>query len=76
MESTIKHNESDHDNKENNSNCPKCLSGDMVEHASFYPFPLLLVQILLKNQTFIEDQDADLSSNSFHLENVGIQNFI
>ena len=39
----------DEDNKENSSKCPKCLSGDMVEHPSFLSMPLLLDQRLLKD---------------------------
>lgn len=60
MESTIKDNESNHDNKENSSNCPKCLSGDMVEHPSFLSIPLTSSsKIAEKSKTSIEDQDAD-----------------
>jgi predicted nucleic-acid-binding Zn-ribbon protein len=60
MESTIKNSESDHDNKENSSNCPKCLSGDMVEHPSFLSLPLTSSsKIAEKSKTSIEDQDAD-----------------
>jgi hypothetical protein len=39
MEYTIKDDDSDHDDKENNSRCPKCLLGDMVEHPSFLSIP-------------------------------------
>jgi predicted nucleic-acid-binding Zn-ribbon protein len=47
MESTIKDNESDHDNKENSSSCPKCI-----------PFTSSS-KIAEKSKTSIEDQDAD-----------------
>ena len=60
MESTIKDNKSDHNNKENGSNCPKCLSGDMVEHPSFLSIPLTSSsKTAEKSRTSIEDQDAD-----------------
>jgi predicted nucleic-acid-binding Zn-ribbon protein len=60
MESIIKDNESDHNNKENSSNCPKCLSGDMVEHPSFLSIPLTSSsKTAEKSRTSIEDQDAD-----------------
>ena len=60
MESTIKDNESDHNNKENGSSCPKCLSGDMVEHPSFLSIPLTSSsKTAEKSRTSIEDQDAD-----------------
>lgn len=60
MESPIKADESDHDNKENNSKCPKCLSGDMVEHPSFLSMPFTSrSKIAEKSKTAIEDQDAD-----------------
>jgi predicted nucleic-acid-binding Zn-ribbon protein len=60
MESIIKDNESDHKDKENGSNCPKCLSGDMVEHPSFLSIPLTSSsKTAEKSRTSIEDQDAD-----------------
>jgi predicted nucleic-acid-binding Zn-ribbon protein len=60
MEPTIKDNESDHNNKENSSNCPKCLTGDMVEHPSFLSIPLTSSsKTAEKSRTSIEDQDAD-----------------
>ena len=60
MESTIKDNESDHNNKKNSSNCPKCLTGDMVEHPSLLSIPLTSnSKIAEKSRTSIEDQDAD-----------------
>jgi predicted nucleic-acid-binding Zn-ribbon protein len=60
MESTIKDNEGDHNNKKNSNNCPKCLSGDMVEHPSLLSIPLTSSsKIAEKSRTSIEDQDAD-----------------
>lgn len=63
MESSI--NDDDDDDrdlhiKENNSKCPKCLSGDMVEHPSFLSIPFTSrSKIAEKSKTAIEDQDAD-----------------
>jgi predicted nucleic-acid-binding Zn-ribbon protein len=60
MESPIKDDDRDHDNKENSSKCPKCLSGDMVEHPSFLSMPFTShSKIAEKSKTAIEDQDAD-----------------
>ena len=60
MESTIKDKDNDQKNKENSSNCPKCLSGDMLEHPSFLSIPLTSSsKIAEKSKTSIEDQDAD-----------------
>src|SRR3712207_7537448 len=48
------------DNKQNSSKCPKCLSGDMVEHPSFLSMPFTSPsKIAAKSRTAIEDQDAD-----------------
>ena len=50
----------DHENKANGSKCPKCLSGDMVEHPSFLSIPFTSrSKIAEKLKTAIEDQDAD-----------------
>ena len=67
MESSI--NDNDHDendnayqdnNKQNSSKCPKCLSGDMIEHPSFLSMPFTSPsKIAEKFKTAIEDQDAD-----------------
>ena len=60
MESTIKDDDSYPHNKENSSKCPKCLSGDMVEHPSFLSIPFTSrSKIAEKSKTAIEDQDAD-----------------
>ena len=51
----------EHDNKENSSKCPKCLSGDMVEHPSYLSMPFTSrSKIAEKSKTAVEDQDADL----------------
>src|SRR5215204_5678530 len=44
MESSINDHddEGNHDNKDNSSKCPKCLSGDMIEHPSFLSIPFLM----------------------------------
>jgi predicted nucleic-acid-binding Zn-ribbon protein len=60
MESPIKDDDSDHHNKENSSKCPKCSSGDMIEHPSFLSMPFTSrSKIAEKSKTAIEDQDAD-----------------
>jgi predicted nucleic-acid-binding Zn-ribbon protein len=62
MESSINDDgdDCDHDNKEDSSKCPKCLSGDMVEHPSFLSMPFTSrSKIAEKLKTAIEDQDAD-----------------
>ena len=60
MESPIKGDDRDHDNKENSSKCPKCLSGDMVEHPSYLSMPFTSrSKIAEKSNTAVEDQDAD-----------------
>lgn len=60
MESPINDDDGNHDNKENNSKCPKCLSGDMVEHPSFLSMPYTSrSKIAEKSKTTIEDQDAN-----------------
>jgi predicted nucleic-acid-binding Zn-ribbon protein len=60
MDPTVKDKDSDQKNKENISNCPKCLSGDMFEHPSFLSIPLTSSsKIAEKSKTSIEDQDAD-----------------
>jgi predicted nucleic-acid-binding Zn-ribbon protein len=59
MESTIKNDHRDHNNKENSNKCPKCLSGDMVEHPSFLSVPYTSrSKAAEKSKTAIEDQDA------------------
>lgn len=59
MESTIKNDHRDHNNKENSNKCPKCLSGHMVEHPSFLSVPYTSrSKAAEKSKTAIEDQDA------------------
>ena len=60
MESSINDDDDDddgdHDNKENSSKCPKCLSGDMIEHPSFLSMPFTSrSKIAEKLKTAIED---------------------
>jgi predicted Zn-ribbon and HTH transcriptional regulator len=51
---------SDHDNKANSSKCPKCISGEMIEHPSFLSMPFTSPsKIAEKLKTAIEDQDAN-----------------
>jgi predicted Zn-ribbon and HTH transcriptional regulator len=54
-------NPSDHDNKDNHSSkCPKCISGDMIEHPSFLSMPLTSPSKIAEElNTAIEDQDAN-----------------
>jgi predicted nucleic-acid-binding Zn-ribbon protein len=65
MESSINDNDDKNyrayqDNKQNSSKCPKCLSGDMIEHPSFLSMPFTSrSKIAEKLKTAIEDQDAD-----------------
>jgi predicted Zn-ribbon and HTH transcriptional regulator len=62
MESSINDHddEGNPDNKDNSSKCPKCLSGDMIEHPSFLSIPFSSPsKIAEKLKTAIEDQDAD-----------------
>ena len=65
MESSINDNDDENynanqDNKQNSSKCPKCLSGDMIEHPSFLSMPFTSPsKIAEKLKTAIEDQDAD-----------------
>jgi predicted Zn-ribbon and HTH transcriptional regulator len=63
MESSINDDDyaSDHDNKDSNSSkCPKCISGDMIEHPSFLSMPFTSPsKVAEKLKTAIEDQDAN-----------------
>ena len=60
MESPITDDDKEHDNKENSGKCPKCLSGDMVEHPSYLSMPFTSrSKIAEKSKTAVEDQDAD-----------------
>jgi predicted nucleic-acid-binding Zn-ribbon protein len=76
MDSTIKDIENNHDNKEKSSNCPKCLSGDMVEHPSFLSIPLTSSsKIAEKSKTSIEDYDADFVFKFISCEKCGYSEF-
>lgn len=60
MESPIMDDDKEHDNKVNSNKCPKCLSGDMVEHPSYLSMPFTSrSKIAEKSKTAVEDQDAD-----------------
>ena len=60
MKSTIKNDHGDYNNMKNNNKCPKCLSGDMIEHPSFLSIPYTSrSKDAEKSKTAIEDQDAD-----------------
>lgn len=62
MESSINDDDgSNHDNKDiNSSKCPKCISGNMIEHPSFLSMPFTSPsKIAGKSKTAIEDQDAN-----------------
>ncbi len=76
MESTIKTEDSDHHNKENSSKCPKCLSGDMIEHPSFLSIPFTSSsKAAEKSKTAIEDQDADFVFKFFSCKSCGYSEF-
>jgi predicted nucleic-acid-binding Zn-ribbon protein len=50
----------DQNKREKSSKCPKCLSGDMVEHPSFLSVPFTSRSKTAERlKTAIEDQDAD-----------------
>ena len=60
MESPIMDDDKEHDNKVNSNKCPKCLSGDMIEHPSYLSMPFTSrSKIAEKSKTAVEDQDAD-----------------
>jgi predicted nucleic-acid-binding Zn-ribbon protein len=76
MESTIKNGHSDHNNKENGNKCPKCLSGDMVEHPSFLSVPYTSrSKTAEKSKTAIEDQDADFVFKFLSCKRCGYSEF-
>ena len=53
-------NSSDPAKKRDISKCPKCMSGDMIEHPSFLSIPITSPsKIAEKSKTAIEDQDAN-----------------
>ena len=80
MESSINDDDDDDDRdlhiKENNSKCPKCLSGDMVEHPSFLSIPFTSrSKIAEKSKTAIEDQDADFVFKFLSCRKCGFSEF-
>jgi predicted nucleic-acid-binding Zn-ribbon protein len=77
MESTAKDDTSDHNkNRKNNSECPKCLSGDMVEHPSFLSMPFTSSSNLAeKSKIAIEDQDADFVFKFISCKRCGYSEF-
>ena len=76
MESAAKDNKSNHDDKKKSSNCPKCLSGNMVEHPSFLSIPLTSgSKIAERSKTSIEDQDADFVFKFISCGNCGYSEF-
>lgn len=68
---------SDHDNKDNNSvKCPKCISGDMIEHPSFLSIPFTSPsKIAEKLRTAIEDQDANFVFRFISCRKCGFSEF-
>ena len=76
MESTIKNDHSDPNNKENSNKCPKCLSGDMVEHPSFLSVPYTSrSKAAEKSKIAIEDQDADFVFKFLSCKRCGYSEF-
>lgn len=76
MESTIKNDHRDHNNKENSNKCPKCLSGHMVEHPSFLSVPYTSrSKAAEKSKTAIEDQDADFVFKFLSCRKCGFSEF-
>jgi predicted Zn-ribbon and HTH transcriptional regulator len=59
-----------------NSKCPKCSSGDMIEHPSFLSMPLTSrSKIAEKVKTAIEDQDANFVFKFISCRNCGYSEF-
>jgi predicted Zn-ribbon and HTH transcriptional regulator len=76
MASTTKDEDSDYDNINNSSKCPKCSSGDMIEHPSFLSMPLTSrSKIAEKVKTAIEDQDANFVFKFISCRNCGYSEF-
>lgn len=80
MESSINDDDDDdgsaHDNKDNSSKCPKCISGDMIEHPSFLSIPFTSPsKIAEKLRTAIEDQDANFVFRFISCRNCGFSEF-
>ena len=65
---------SDHDN--NSVKCPKCISGDMIEHPSFLSIPFTSPsKIAEKLRTAIEDQDANFVFRFISCRKCGFSEF-
>jgi predicted nucleic-acid-binding Zn-ribbon protein len=78
MESTIKNDNIDHNNNnvEIINKCPKCISGDMIEHPSFLSVPYTSrSKAAEKSKTAIEDQDADFVFKFFSCKRCGYSEF-
>jgi predicted nucleic-acid-binding Zn-ribbon protein len=76
MKPTTKNDHSDHDNRENNNMCPKCLSGDMIEHPSYLSVPYTSrSKAAEKSKTAIEDQDADFVFKFLSCKSCGYSEF-
>ena len=79
MESTTKNDNIDHNNNndiQTSSKCPKCISGDMIEHPSFLSVPYTSrSKTAEKSKTAIEDQDADFVFKFFSCKRCGYSEF-
>jgi predicted nucleic-acid-binding Zn-ribbon protein len=76
MKSTIEDDRRDYDKRENKDKCPKCLSGDMIEHPSFLSIPYTSrSKGAEKSKTAIEDQDADFVFKFFSCKRCGYSEF-
>lgn len=76
MKSTIKNDRIDYNNRENSNKCPKCVSGDMMEHPSFLSVPYTSrSKVTEKTKTAIEDQDADFIFKFFSCKRCGYSEF-
>jgi predicted nucleic-acid-binding Zn-ribbon protein len=56
------------------SKCPKCMLGDMIEHASLLSMPLTS-RDADKSKVAIEDQDADFVFKFISCRNCGYSEF-
>jgi predicted nucleic-acid-binding Zn-ribbon protein len=61
-------------NNKKSSKCPKCLSGDMIEHPSLVSMPLTSLTED-KAKKAIEDQDADFVFKCASCKNCGYSEF-
>ena len=68
--------DSDYDNNNSSSKCPKCLSGDVIMHPLFLSMPLTShSKIAEKSKTAIEDQDTDFVFRFISCRNCGYSGF-